>query len=326
MGITIYKITEELLEEKGYNIEDSFDCQYSNNCKYLGEVLNAVGIDEIIFKKGNGYEFKEDSKKYVINLIEHHSAYKKLLKKHPDKREPLLLDKLSKNLQSLLSIEIEEENNLNKQLAIVEFMTHNKRKQFNNFIQSISVVSLSETLNPSDEIMLYSYYVEELSLLKEKFETVRLNMIEIRKEEVMMASWKDVERNKNFELYPAKKKLDRLVVKNLLNSKKKEDKLVRNFYKFMADRFSISETEIRNELRQFKEQGYQDHPYFELLSDKIEEGGEYIHPYEALQKALEMYEEALNDPALPEMSEDELRMLKAQVQQLGKFEFDDDDE
>lgn len=323
---TIYKITEELLKEKEESEKKDFDGQYSNNCKYLVEVLNSVAIDELIFKNGNTYEFKEESKEFVKNLIEHHSVYKKLMKVHPDKRDALLLDELTINLRSLLTIEIEDEKELHRQLAIVEFMTHNKRIQFNNFVQSISVVSLSETLNPFDEIMLYSYYVKELSILQEKFEEVRKNMIEIRNEEVITASLRAIERNENVELYPEREELDRLVVKILLDSKKKNHELVRIFYNTITTRFSLSESEARNELKRFKEQDYKGHPYFVLRSDREEEEeGEYIPPYEALQKALEMYEEDLNEPLPPKITEESLQIIKSELKRLGKLDGLDDD-
>lgn len=122
--VTMYQISKELLEEEDiHTIPESASIKEANanNCKYFKKVLNAVAIDEEIFKNENEYSFSIESKEDIKSIIKKHATFSKLLKKHPKDRDLKLLTELTAHIKTLLINEIEDRFSLQSMIKIIVF-------------------------------------------------------------------------------------------------------------------------------------------------------------------------------------------------------------
>ncbi|MCY9166289.1 hypothetical protein [Bacillus atrophaeus] len=318
--VTMYQISKELLEEEDiHTIPESISVKEANanNCKYLKKVLNLVAIDEEIFKNKNEYSFSIESKEGIKSIIKKHATFSKLLKKHPQDRDLKLLTELTAHIKTLLINEIEDQFSLQSMLAKLELVTFNERQQLNKYLQSLSIPNLEETLSPTDEEILHMYYIEEMILLKRKFEHIRELFSEIRAEEVVNKSVEEiVNLNSNElleEISPSteKIKLDRLVIKDLLDTKKQKDAIVQKTIEELANQAELKEKEFINELKVFRKKGYKDHGLFELNNERnYVDTEEYASPYEILEQAKKEYQEFKSKEPKKSPSSKEMKALK----------------
>lgn len=314
---TMYKITDELIKDQGLNLEkDLKERQYTLYCKYFMEVLNALGIDETIFKDGNAYRFTEEAKGFVKNLISKHSEYKKLLKSKPLKRDEILLEELLENIEGLLKAEIKDTEQLYDHLSTIEFITEFKRNNLIKFLQSVAEPSKRWEVNIHDEIALSYYYMEELNLLKKKFETIRDNMIEIRNEEIYMNARRDV-KNSNVDI-DDKIKLDPLLIRKLLDGRNKGKPNVKEYYRWLSESLGLSEGEVKKEIIKFRNSKFTESKYFEKASTK-KEVGEHSHPRIVIREAVNMYYDNLKDTGLTEISQEGLEAIKKLFPELDEL-------
>lgn len=322
--VTMYQITKELLEEEwGEEVEPALVGDANpNNCKFLIKVLNAVGIDELLFKEDGGYVFNEQSKEAVKRLIKNHTTYAKVMKLHPNERDVKILTELVGQIQVILKYGIKDEEKRQQQLAKLEIITSHNRKNIVECLQQFIVPSFEYTLNYSDNEILLLYYMEEMFKVKNKVESIREIMSEMRQEEIFDISEEELnslstEEISNYMNPLAKKvQLDRLVVKDMLDSKNKKNAYVQEAIKDFAMQLNISEKALIEELKNFRKLNYENHPLFELSGD-MDLIGEYSPSYEVLKRAETEYISKLNEMPKkihrPKESEDVMaRILKEQ--------------
>ncbi|WP_313800074.1 hypothetical protein [Cytobacillus sp.] len=318
--ITMYQITKELLVLKGEDIDtipaDVVKDANPNNCKYFKKVLNSVAIDEEIFKNKTGFSFNINSKEAIKSIIRGHVTYSKLMQKHPKDRDLKLLNELTSYIKTLLINEIEEQFTLQSMLAKLELVTFNERQQLNKYLQNLSIPNLEETLSPTDEEILHMYYIEEMILLKRKFEHIRELFSEIRAEEVVNKSVEEIVNLNSDELleispFMEKIKLDRLVIKDLLDTKKRKDTMVQKTIEELANQAGLKEKEFISELKVFRKKGYKEHSLFELSNERTYVGTEeYASPYEILEQAKKEYKESKSKEPKKSPSSKEMMALK----------------
>lgn len=318
--ITMYQITKELLVLKGEDIDtipaDVVKDANPNNCKYFKKVLNSVAIDEEIFKNKTGFSFNINSKEAIKSIIRGHVTYSKLMQKHPKDRDLKLLNELTSYIKTLLINEIEEQFTLQSMLAKLELVTFNERQQLNKYLQNLSIPNLEETLSPTDEEILHMYYIEEMILLKRKFEHIRELFSEIRAEGVVNKSFEEIVNLNSDELleispFMDKIKLDRLVIKDLLDTKKRKDTMVQKTIEELANQAGLKEKEFISELKVFRKKGYKEHSLFELSNERTYVGTEeYASPYEILEQAKKEYKESKSKEPKKSPSSKEMMALK----------------
>ncbi|MCA0151351.1 hypothetical protein LCD52_21865 [Rossellomorea vietnamensis] len=318
--VTMYQISKELLEEEDiHTIPESASVKEanSNNCKYFKKVLNAVAIDEEIFKNEGEYSFRIESKEDIKSIIKKHATFSKLLKKHPNDRDLKLLTELTAHIKTLLINEIEDRFSLQSMLAKLELVTFIERQQLNKYLQSLSIPNFKETLSPTDEEILHMYYIEEMILLKRKFEHIRELFSGIRAEEVVNKSVEEIENSNWDELLeeisqsPKKIELDRLVIKDLLDTKKRKDTMVQKTIEELANRAGLKEKEFINELKVFRKKGYIEHGLFELSNERnYVNTEEYASPYQILEQAKNEYKELESRESKKSPSSKEITVLK----------------
>ncbi|MGM2457251.1 hypothetical protein ACS2PT_12365 [Bacillus cereus group sp. BceL015] len=300
--ITMYQITKELLVLEGEDIDtipaDVVKDANPNNCKYFKKVLNSVAIDEELFKNKTGFSFRIDSKEAIKSIIRDHVTYSKLMQQHPKDRDLILLNELTAYIKTILVNEIEDKFSLQSMLAKLELVTFNERQQLNKYLQSLSIPNFKETLSHTDEEILHMYYIEEMILLKRKFEHIRELFSEIRAEEVVNKSVEEIVNLNSDELLEEispsteKIKLDRLVIKDLLDTKKQKDAMIQKTIEELANQAGLKEKEFINELKVFRKKGYKDHGLFELNNERnYVDTEEYASPYEILEQAKKEYKE-----------------------------------
>ncbi|MFJ7725877.1 hypothetical protein ACIQXV_06900 [Neobacillus sp. NPDC097160] len=320
-SITMYQITKELLALEGEDIDtipaDVVKDANPNNCKYFKKVLNLVAIDEEVFKNKNGFSFSIDSKEAIKSIIKDHVTYTKLMQQHPQGRDLKLLNELTANIKTILINEIENQFSLQSMLAKLELVTFNERQQLNKYLQSLSIPNFKETLSPTDEEILHMYYIEEMILLKKKFKGIREIFSEIRAEEVVNKSIEEIVNLNSDELLgeisPSTDKimLERLVIKDLLDTKKRKDTRVQRTIEELANQAGLKEKEFINELKVFRKKGYKEHSLFELSNERnYVNTEEYASPYEVLEQAKKEYKEFKGTKPIKLPSSEEIKALK----------------
>ncbi|WP_108307364.1 hypothetical protein [Metalysinibacillus jejuensis] len=318
---TMYKITEELIsEEDGLGKVDSpiTKEKNSNNCKYFVQVLNAVGIDENLFKDNNGYTFLSHSVSDVKQIIKNHSVYLKEMKKHPKERNLKVINELVSHVQNILKNEILNQSYLHSQLAKVELISLNKRQQLNKYLQSLSLPNFNIMLSPADDEIVHLYYIEEMMKLKTKIESIRQIMSDIRFEEIIEKSFKEIselepeERFKTYDPFQNKIKLDRLVIKDLLNTKMKKNQLVQETLQEYAEQLNMSEKQLIEELKKFRKSNYENHELFELSNERdYFEANGMNSPYEVLEQAIQEHQaEQTNENTKVNISQEEKEKME----------------
>lgn len=325
--ISIYQITKEMIaEEDGFDEVDAAVIKpiNSNNCKFLIKVLNSVGIDENLFKDGNSYSFKLESKNAVKTIIYNHVAYAELMKQLPQERNTKKISELIEQLHIILKNEIDDESFLQSQLAKLELVTLNRRQQLNKYLQSLSIPTFNETLSTADDEILHMYYIEEMMLLRSKFEAIRSIISEMRMVEIVNNSILEISELNSEELLKeinplfGKIKLDRLVVKDLLNPKKNGNLLVQQTLKGFSEELNISEKKLIEELRTFRKSKYQNHDLFELSPESnFGMNGNYSTPYEVLEQAKKEYAEKQTEPNRKELSHEEITEIEEMLNNLS---------
>lgn len=320
--VTMYQITKELLEEDGYGeVEPALIRDANpNNCKFLIKVLNAVGIDENLFKEDNGYVFSEQSKEAVKHIIKNHSAYAKVMKFHPNERDIETLTELVEQIQVILKYGIKDEEKRQQQLAKLEVITLHNRKNIVDYLNQLVVPSFEYTLNYSDNEILLLYYMEEMFKVKNKVENIREIMSEIRQEEIYTNSVEELNSLSAEEIidhmnpFAQKVQLDRLVIKDILDTKNKKNEYIQDSIKELAIQLNITEKALIEELKKFRKLNYENHSLFKLRED-TDLKGEYLPPYEVLKQAETEYNSKLNEVPkkihIPKEAEDVMeRILK----------------
>lgn len=297
--IKMYQITKEMIVEvDGYKDVEAAVIKpiNSNNCKFLIKVLNSVGIDENLFKDGNSYSFKLESKSAVKYIVKNHVTYAELMQQHPHERNTKKLNELITQLHIILKNEIDDESFLQSQLAKLELVTLNRRQQLNKYLQSLSIPTFNETLSSADDEILQMYYIEEMMLLRSKFEAIRSIISEMRMEEIVNTSLIEIseldseELLKQMQPFSRKVKLDRLVVKDLLDPKQKKNELIQQTLKELSEELNITEKMLTEELKKFRASKYQNHELFELSRENDYGMNEnYLTPYEVLEQAKKGY-------------------------------------
>lgn len=300
--VTMYQITKEMLEEEwGEEVEPALVGEANpNNCKFLIKVLNMVGIDELLFKEDGGYVFNKQSKEAVKRLIENHTTYAKVMKLHPNERNVKVLTELVEQIQVILKYGIKDEEKRQQQLAKLEIITSHNRKNLVEYLQQFIVPSFEYTLNYSDNEILLLYYMEEMFKVKNKVESIRRIMSEMRQEEIFDVSEEELnslstEESSNYMNPSAQKvQLDRLVVKDMLDSNNKKNVYVQEAIKDFAMQLNISEKALIEELKNFRKSNYENHSLFELSKDTVLKV-DYLPPYEVLKQAESEYNSKLKE-------------------------------
>lgn len=172
----------------------------------------------------------------------------------------------------------------------MEIITTYNRKSIVEYLQQFIVPSFEYTLNYSDNEILLLYYMEEMFKVKNKVESIRGIMSEMRQEEIFDISEEELnslttEEISNYMNPSATKvQLDRLVVKDMLDSNNKKNAYVQEAIKDFSMQLNISEKALIEELKKFRKLNYENHPLFEL-SDDTDSIGEYAPSYEVLKRA-----------------------------------------
>lgn len=315
--ITMYQITTEILKEEDYltgAVEVEIPAAIikpvnSNNCKYLIKVLNSVGIDENLFKVGNSYAFTQESIKAVKTIIEKHVVYAEIMQQKPQERKAAHLQDMIFQVENILRNEIEDASLLHSQLNKLELITLNKMQQMNRHLQNLALPTFDKMLSVADDEFLQMYYIEEMILLRNKFTSLQGIISEMRMEEVVQQSEREVSTSDSEELlhntspYLKKIQLDRLVVKDLLNPKKSKEPYIKQTVKELSVEVDMSKEDLREELKKFRKMNYQSHELFELSLHKdycMKEN--HVTPYDMLKQAKIEYEERQKEPGRKNLS------------------------
>lgn len=325
--IKMYQITEEMIaEEDGdWDVDAGVISDANpNNCKFLIKVLNSVGIDENLFKDGNSYSFKLGSKNAVKNLIINHIAYAKLMKQQPQERNIKEHNELIEQLHIILENEIDDESFLQSQLAKLELVTLNRRQQLNKYLQSLSIPTFNKTLSAADDEVLQMYYIEEMMLLRSKFEAIRDFISEMRIEEIVNKSQSEISELNTEELlkeiypFPRKIKLDRLVVKDLLNTKKNKKSPIKEDLEELSKELNMSGEKLIGELKIFRQSKYQNHDLFELSLERDYGMNEnYSTSHEVLEQAKKEYVEQQKESKMKKLSHEEIAEMEEILNNLS---------
>lgn len=300
--VTMYQITKELLEEDGNGKVESVLIGEANpnNCKFLIKVLNAVGIDENLFKEDKGYIFYAQSKEAVKCIIKNHSEYAKIMKLPPNERNIEILTELVQQVQVILKYGIKDKEKLQQQLAKLEIITLHNQKNIVNYLNQLVLPSFEYTLNNSDNEILLLYYMEEMFKVKNKVENIREIMSEIRQEEIYTNSVEELNNSSAEEIishmnpFAQKVQLDRLVIKDILDTKNKKNEYIQDSIKELGIQLNITEKVLIEELKKFKKSNYENHWLFELSED-TDLNGEYLSAYEVLEQAETEYNSNFNE-------------------------------
>lgn len=297
----MYQITKDLIiEEDGFEDVDYalIKSRNPNNCKYLIQVLNAVGLQENIFKGDEGYSFQPESIDAVKDIITNHSTYLKEMKKPPQQRSTKIINGLVLHIQMILKNEINNQSFLQSQLAKVELITLNRRQQLNKYLQSLAIPNFDDTLSAADEEIIHMYYIEEMMQLRNRIESMRKIVSEIRHKEIIVKSSKESSELKPdnvlevYGVFTGKVKLDRLVIKDLLDPKKQKDSLIQETLGDLAKELNITEKKVIEELKNFRKGKYVSHDLFELSEERDYCGDDdFMSPYAALTQAKQEYAE-----------------------------------
>ncbi|MED0968182.1 hypothetical protein [Bacillus paramycoides] len=325
--INMYQITKELImEEDGVGeVEPAIiKSENPNNCKFFKKVVNAVGIDEDIFKSNNSYKFKVGSKEAIKSILCKHKEYGKLMKQHPKERDFKILDELTTCITWILKNEIEEAPILNSNLAKVELITFNQRQKLNQYLQKLVLPDFEEMINASDNEIIQLYYIEEMMKLRKKVERIRGIFSEIRTEEIVNLSLEEVKNTDvaalENELYPEKIYLDKLIIKNLIDPKQSKSEIVQDTLQDLSDKLNMPVKKVVAALKQFRKSGYEDNEYFELSMERDYANAKGLIPaYDVLQNAIEEYDENLKvEKRIPSVSTVESDVLKEIIADFKK--------
>lgn len=265
--VSMYQITKELIEEDGCGDADSatIKSQNSNNCKYLIKVLNAVGIDETLFKGSKGYSFTVESKDAVKEIIKKHEDYSKEMKKSLPDRDIKILDELASHIKTILNNEIDDEDRLSVELARVEIFTYRELIRLNRYLQKLMYVDWDKTLSFEDNAVLQMYYIEEMKALKDKFQKIREIFSDIRNEGLLEKSFQEADDMSSKKPSGREKiVLEAPLIKKFLDPKNKEDLLVQEELKNLANYSNMTPKQLIEEMEAFRQSNYQEHHLFEL--------------------------------------------------------------
>jgi len=147
----------------------------------------------------------------------------------------------------------------------VEIFTYRELIRLNRYLQKLMYVDWDKTVSFEDNAVLQMYYIEEMKALKDKFQKIREIFSDIRNEGLLEKSFQEADDMSSKKPSGREKiVLEAPLIKKFLDPKNKEDLLVQEELKNLANYSNMTPKQLIEEMEAFRQSNYQEHHLFEL--------------------------------------------------------------